>query len=127
MLVADDHAAVHAMFAMLLRRLTIDGRGFTVMTAESASQAISMLDQCEPFDVVVADLHMESADAGEVLLQAVARHPHHRSARRVLHTGEDQLFPTAHDSGAIVQALWSKTGLTPTTVRERLAALLLAE
>jgi CheY-like chemotaxis protein len=123
-LVVDDHASVHAMFSMLLRRLSVNGRGFALTTADSAAHASALLDAADAFDIVLADLHMESAGVGIALLRAVAVHPRHRGARRVLHTGDADLVQDHADG--VVTAVWEKTGLTPTTVRERLEALLRA-
>jgi CheY-like chemotaxis protein len=120
-LIVDDHPSVHAMFAMLLRRLTVADRGFEVVTADSAAQAAKVVAHAAPFDLIVADLHMEQPNVGLRWLQTLKGHTIHGNAKRVLHTGDaDGPF----DDDDAIDAVWAKTGMTTTSVRQRLEALL---
>lgn len=69
LLVDDDISIVH-LFSTVLEM-----NGFSVTTAQSASEAVCVIDQA-PFDMVITDLHMETPTAGfEVVRAARDRSP----------------------------------------------------
>jgi two-component system response regulator PilR (NtrC family) len=61
-LVVDDERSMRDMVSILLKR-----NGFEVVTARSGSQAISLFDQGERFDVIVTDLVMDRGGGIDVL------------------------------------------------------------
>jgi CheY-like chemotaxis protein len=69
LLVDDDISIVH-LFSTVLEM-----NGFSVTTAQSASEAVCVIDQA-PFDMVITDLHRETPTAGfEVVRAARDRSP----------------------------------------------------
>jgi CheY-like chemotaxis protein len=66
-------------------RLMLEGLGFTVVTAETADQALEVSDREIP-DAFVLDLMMERTDSGARLARALRRDPRFRRAPIIILT-----------------------------------------
>ncbi|HYC76175.1 MAG TPA: HD domain-containing phosphohydrolase [Planctomycetota bacterium] len=95
-LVVDDEEMVRRAMAVLLKPFV----GWTVTTAGDAASALAYLDT-EPFDAVVADIHMPGVD-GFALLSEIRRRPRTADLPVVVVTGasERDLKRRALDLGA---------------------------
>jgi DNA-binding NtrC family response regulator len=65
LLIDDEEAILHFL------REVLEKDGFTVMTTSSARDGIAALTR-EPFDLVVTDLRMESANSGFEVVEAAS-------------------------------------------------------
>src|SRR5262249_48144483 len=71
LLVVDDEENVAITVSEILRR-----EGYTAETSYSGEDAIRRLQQeCEPYDLVVTDLHMEGLDGISVLSELRRKYP----------------------------------------------------
>jgi len=93
-LVVDDEDDVHTVTRLALRRRTWRKRGFDLVSARSAKEALEKLDEAgaEPFHAAIVDVVMETPDAGLQLVDKIrARWP--SSLRIVLRTGQPGSAP----------------------------------
>lgn len=108
-LFVDDEPSILSLF-----RTILELQGYQVQCAASASQACALLQQ-HPFDLVITDMHMETAAAGrQVIRAALCREP--RPVIVILtayvlpeeewrQTGADDLLVKGTDVPAVTQRL----------------------
>ena len=94
LLVVDDEPDVHAITKLALRRKTWRERGFRILSAESGTEARSLLAEPAGADIQVAlvDVVMETEEAGLELCKWI-RCNYPRSLRLVLRTGQPGMAP----------------------------------
>ena len=98
-LLVDDEARILSALRRVLRR-----EGFEIVTAESAAEALRVMDE-RCVDAVVSDQKMPGGSGLELLAEASRRHPR---AARMLITGLAQEIPRAELEAAGVCALITK-------------------
>jgi len=87
-LVVDDEPGVHEVSALVLAELALDGRGVSLLHAQSARQAEAMLRQRDDIAVVLLDVVMETETAGLDLVARIRRESRSPRARIVIRTGQ---------------------------------------
>jgi CheY-like chemotaxis protein len=92
-LLADSHLASRLTLKSLLGKA-----GYAVVGAGTAAEAISMLDM-DQFQLVLADLRSESADAGPALL-SYARQKDYRPATALIASDMSELESGKHKTSA---------------------------
>ena len=98
-LLVDDEARILSALRRVLRR-----EGFEIVTAESAAEALRVIDE-RHVDAVVSDQKMPGGSGLDLLAEAGRRQPH---AARMLITGLAQEIPRAALEAAGVCALITK-------------------
>jgi DNA-binding NtrC family response regulator len=98
-LLVDDEASILSALRRVLRR-----EGFEIVTAESAAEALRVMD-ARRVDAVVSDQRMPGGTGLELLAEAGRRHPH---TARMLITGLAQEIPRDALEAAGVCALITK-------------------
>ena len=98
-LLVDDEARILSALRRVLRR-----EGFEIVTAESAAEALRVMDE-RRVDAVVSDQKMPGGSGLDLLAEAGRRQPH---AARMLITGLAQEIPRAALEAAGVCALITK-------------------
>ncbi len=111
-LLVDDEARILSALRRCLRR-----EGFEILTAESAAEALRILD-AHPVDAIVSDQKMPGGSGLALLAAAARRRP---NAARMLITGVTDEIPRAELEAAGVCALitkpWDDTRLKATLRR----------
>jgi DNA-binding NtrC family response regulator len=98
-LLVDDEARILSALRRVLRR-----EGFEIVTAESATEALRVMDE-RRVDAVVSDQKMPGGSGLELLAEVSRRHP---QAVRMLITGLAQEIPRADLEAAGICALITK-------------------
>ncbi len=88
-LVVDDDPGVLAISRMALRRVRVEGRDLTLVTAQSGAEAVRWLEGHAEPDVLLVDMQLETADAGMALLRELRNRLGCRWARVLLRSGGD--------------------------------------
>ena len=106
-MIMDDESGVRS-----IERIMLERAGYTVMTAASGPEALSLVSDETPLDLLVADLHMPEMTGDEVARRLRARRPD----LKVLYvTGYvDTLFdnrPVLWDGEAFLDKPFSSRGL----------------
>lgn len=87
-LVVDDDEQVHAMTQVLLRDFSFEGRGFQMISARSAAEAMDVLRGDPAIPVALLDVVMESPDSGLRLVRQVRDELDNHDIRIILRTGQ---------------------------------------
>lgn len=87
-LVVDDEPGVHEVSALVLAELALDGRGVSLLHAQTARQADTLLLQRDDIAVVLLDMVMETETAGLDLVTRIRRESRSPRARIVIRTGQ---------------------------------------
>jgi CheY-like chemotaxis protein len=108
-LFVDDEPSLLALF-----RTILEMQGYQVQCAATATEACAVLER-HPFDLVITDMHMETATSGREVIRAAARQKP-RPAIVILtayvmpeeewrHTGADDLLVKGTEVPAIIGRL----------------------
>ncbi|AWJ83435.1 histidine kinase [Azospirillum sp. TSH58] len=92
-LIVDDDPAIHATTKMVLRGFTFEGRPAQFLSAGTAAEARSLLEQNPAIAVVLLDVVMESDDAGLRLVRMIRSELNNRRVRIILRTGQPGQAP----------------------------------
>ncbi|KAA0680923.1 DUF3369 domain-containing protein [Roseomonas genomospecies 6] len=92
-LIVDDDPAIHATTKMVLRGFTFEGRPAQFLSAGTAAEARSLLEQNPAIAVVLLDVVMESDDAGLRLVRMIRNELNNRRVRIILRTGQPGQAP----------------------------------
>ena len=92
-LIVDDDPAIHATTKMVLRGFTFEGRPAQFLSAGTAAEARSLLEQNPAIAVVLLDVVMESDDAGLRLVRMIRNDLNNRRVRIILRTGQPGQAP----------------------------------
>ncbi|MBR9971764.1 sensor domain-containing diguanylate cyclase [Magnetospirillum sulfuroxidans] len=87
-LVVDDDPQVHGMTAVLLRDFRFKDRGFIPVSAHSAAEARTILENRSDIPVMLLDVVMETDHAGLSLAQVVRQELGNTRLRIILRTGQ---------------------------------------
>lgn len=80
-LIVDDERGIRSLLMLALRKA-----GYTVFAASDAQEAMSLMTDAGPFDVIVSDIIMPSVDGHELVRRVIKRYPR---TRCVLMSGFD--------------------------------------
>lgn len=92
-LIVDDEPDVHAATQLALRGMTIDDRPLAFTHANSAAEALPMLQQRSDFAVALIDVVMETDDAGLKLVRTIREELGNAMLRIILRTGQPGYAP----------------------------------
>ncbi|MBP2294124.1 response regulator [Azospirillum rugosum] len=92
-LIVDDDPAIHATTKMVLRGFTFEGRPAQFLSAGTALEARTLLEQNPAIAVVLLDVVMESDDAGLRLVRFIRSELNNRRVRIILRTGQPGQAP----------------------------------
>jgi len=92
-LIVDDDPAIHATTKMVLRGFTFEGRPAQFLSAGTAAEARTLLEQNPAIAVVLLDVVMESDDAGLRLVRFIRSELNNRRVRIILRTGQPGQAP----------------------------------
>ncbi|MBP2312123.1 hybrid sensor histidine kinase/response regulator [Azospirillum soli] len=92
-LIVDDDPAIHATTKMVLRGFTFEGRPAQFLSAGTAAEARTVLEQNPAIAVVLLDVVMESDDAGLRLVRFIRSEMNNRRVRIILRTGQPGQAP----------------------------------
>ncbi len=123
LLVVDDEEAVHQVTHLALRGMQFDGRSLTILSARSAAEARSILEDTPGIAVILLDVVMETDHAGLELVHYIREDLGNRDTRIVLRTGQPGQAPEMDViSGYDINDYKDKTELTA----QKLYTLMLA-
>lgn len=94
-LVVDDEPEVHAVTSMVLSDIRFKGRGITMISAYSASEAREIVEMRPDIAVVLLDVVMETDDAGLQLVRHIREAARNQAVRIILRTGPAGTGPGA--------------------------------
>ncbi|WP_448205713.1 DUF3369 domain-containing protein [Azospirillum sp. sgz302134] len=92
-LIVDDDPAIHATTKMVLRGFAFEGRPAQFLSAGTAAEARTLLQQNPAIAVVLLDVVMESDDAGLRLVHFIRSELNNRRVRIILRTGQPGQAP----------------------------------
>ncbi len=126
-LVVDDDEAVLRLTSIMFGAMSFEGRPLELLWARSGAEARTVLEARPDIAVVLLDVVMETDDAGIETARWIRERPALSAVRIVLRTGQ----PGRAKEDEIVEQLaiqdyWSKTELTASRSRSRLALQLRA-
>ncbi len=126
-LVADDDESVIQLTKLLFATATFDGKRINVLSARSGREAREILSERTDIAVVILDIVMEREDAGIEAAKWIRSQAELSRLRIVIRSGQ----PGSLDERALIEDLniqdyWSKTELTSSRMRSRLALQLRA-
>ena len=92
-LIVDDEPSVHLVTRLALQDFEFAGRGLTLLSAHSASEAITVLNAHSDIAVILLDVVMETPDAGLCLAKEVRETLNNQAVRIILRTGQPGQAP----------------------------------
>lgn len=92
-LVVDDDEEVHAVTRMILGKMRYKERGLRLLSAYSAAEARTLLEQHKDIAVVLLDVVMETDDAGLQLVKVIREEMGNTAVRIILRTGQPGQAP----------------------------------
>jgi len=92
-LVVDDDESVHAVTRLVLHGIEFQGRPLKLVSAYSAKEALSLLDEGQEFALALVDVIMETPRAGLDLVLAIRDRMQNKKIRVILRTGEPNQAP----------------------------------
>ena len=92
-LIVDDDPAIHATTKMVLRGFTFEGRPAQFLSAGTAAEARTVLQENPAIAVILLDVVMESDDAGLRLVRFIRSEMSNRRVRIILRTGQPGQAP----------------------------------
>jgi response regulator RpfG family c-di-GMP phosphodiesterase len=93
LLIVDDEEEVHVITRMVMEGLTFSGRGLSLMSAYSASQARVILREQPDIAVILLDVVMETGQSGLDLVEFIRTELGNRMVRIILRTGQPGQAP----------------------------------
>ena len=93
LLVVDDEESVHQVTRLALRDLVYNGRSLSILSAHSAAQARSILEDTPGIAVILLDVVMETDHAGLELARYIRQDLKNHDCRIVLRTGQPGQAP----------------------------------
>ncbi len=92
-LVVDDEEQVHSVTRLALKKFSFDEKPLELLTAYSAQEAQTLLQQHHDTAVILLDVVMESDHAGLELVRYVRQNLQNHNIRIILRTGQPGLAP----------------------------------
>ncbi|WP_333609351.1 bifunctional diguanylate cyclase/phosphodiesterase [Arsukibacterium sp.] len=92
-LLVDDEPDVHTVTRLALKDLLFQQRPLAFVSAYSAAEAMTLLQQQPEFAVALIDVVMESDDAGLMLVRHIRENLHNNNIRLILRTGQPGYAP----------------------------------
>jgi diguanylate cyclase (GGDEF)-like protein len=92
-LVVDDDAEVHSVTRMILGKMHYNGRNIELLSAHSAAEARTLLEQENDIAAILLDVVMETDDAGLQLVKIIREELNNQAIRIILRTGQPGQAP----------------------------------
>ncbi len=92
-LIIDDESEVHKVTRLALKRFVFDGRPLDFISAYSAREAQTLLENLSDVAVILLDVVMETEDAGLKLVHVIRRQMNNATSRIILRTGQPGQAP----------------------------------
>lgn len=92
-LVVDDDQEVHAATDFALKNVEIFDRRLSLQYANSASEALALLEKERDFAVILLDVVMETEDAGLRMIDHIRNALEMKFVRIIIHTGQPGYAP----------------------------------
>ncbi len=93
LLVVDDEESVHQVTRLALRGLVYDDRPLSILSAHSAAEARTILEDTPGIAVILLDVVMETDHAGLELARFIRKDMNNHDVRIVLRTGQPGQAP----------------------------------
>jgi len=92
-LIVDDDEQIHLMTTLVLQDITFQGRSIELLSAYSASEAKSILEQDSDIALIMMDVVMETEHAGLELVRYIRDELKNMRVRIILRTGQPGTAP----------------------------------
>jgi len=93
LLVVDDEKSVHDVTRLALSGFSFEGRSLDVLRADSAAEAMEILQQDNDIAIALIDVVMETDQAGLDLVRWIRKDLGNESIRLIIRTGQPGLAP----------------------------------